>query len=240
MPIYRNYCILLNRSCEVAIAQGEAENALQKVADLQNMEEVQNEPHLQVQVLLLHASALCIASTYSVAVQPLVLAVTEAKKHHLALLHSLSIMMLLALRLQLGLLKTDQIESICYKKGKNTSIHPYNYYSLTPSISHSTIDEAYSIIVSNGCLYDKARTLFLVAKLRVLSAKGKPDKLAQIAKDLDVVKDMFTKVDALNRLRDTLYLSVSITKIISLSVFIIFDMSFNLHLGTFLALINEL
>ena len=97
VPLHKyngNKCTLHCRSCEIAIAQGEAENALQKVMDLQSLEQVQSEPRLQVQVLLLHAAALCSARTFSVAVQPLVLAVAEAVKHHLAMLHATAAMML--------------------------------------------------------------------------------------------------------------------------------------------------
>ncbi|XP_047738414.1 anaphase-promoting complex subunit 5 [Hyalella azteca] len=194
------------RSCEVAVAQGESECALQLVTELLSSQEVAEKPQLLVQVYLLYSSALCIAGNCSGALDTLVNAVSLALENHLALLHSLATLQLIAVQLQLGLLSSSS-PSKSYERLNNPSIHAYNFYNVPQGVDADSIDRALSIVMASGSLYDQARSLLLLAKLRILACGGRAEKLCRVGADLERVKNMFVKVEAQHRVRDTLYLS---------------------------------
>ncbi|KAF2362711.1 Anaphase-promoting complex subunit 5 [Trinorchestia longiramus] len=193
------------RWCEVAVAQGESECALQLVTELLSTQEIREKPQFMVLVNLLYASALCIVGNCSAALDTLVNAVALAMENHLALLHSLATLQLIAVQLQLGLLKSTSSKG--YSRLDNPSIHSYNFYNVPSGVDSDSLDRALSVVMSSGSLYDQARSLLLLAKLRVLAASGKSEKLCRVGTDLERVKSMFAKVEAQHRVRDTLYLS---------------------------------
>lgn len=158
---------------------------------------------------MLYASALCIANNAEAAIHGLVDTVFVAQENHLALLHSLACLQLLAVQLQLRLLPPSPHGHEFYQRVDNPNIHSYNYYCISPGVDVDMLDQAMSVVLSSGSLFDQARSLLLVAKLRIRAASGQQEKLCRVAKDLERIKNMFAKVEAHHRVRDTLYLNVS-------------------------------
>ena len=161
-----------------------------------------------LQIEQLHATALCAGSCHDVAVESLVNAVLTAKQHHLALLEALASLQLVAIQAHMGLFSPDTKPRDGYEKLENPSIHPNNYFNFSKSLDEAAFNNAMAVVMTSGSLYDQARALLLNAKIKIRASKKQPEKLRRMVPELDRIKDIFSKIEAPHRVRDTLYLKV--------------------------------
>ncbi|XP_042236488.1 anaphase-promoting complex subunit 5-like [Homarus americanus] len=165
------------RQCELLVAKGELTEAWELLGELQKDPEVVGE--LRVRLLLVESCAAVAGGGNAVAVPLLVEGITTAHEHHLTYLAALTHLHLANVQLQLGLHKEAEV----------------------------SVAGGLGVILAGGSVYDQARARLVAAKLQVSKAKGKDriGKLLETAVSLELVRKLFMKVRAYQKVRETLY-----------------------------------
>ncbi|KAK3875237.1 hypothetical protein Pcinc_019879 [Petrolisthes cinctipes] len=166
------------RRSDLLVATGDLVGAWRLLGELRN-ESAVADGEARVRLLLAESCVAVTAGGWAIAIPILVEALTVATRHHLAYLAALTHLHTANVQMHLGLMREAEASMAAGLSG----------------------------VLAGGSVYDQACARLLHSKLAVSQAKGKQTgKLLEVALSLDLVRQLFTKVRAFHRVRETIYI----------------------------------